>query len=245
MLYFFLAPLFLFFDVTENVDDALALTFAARRLMWLLASLILALTYCLGKYWRDWRIGLTAAILLANTIMFLQKSLDIRPDLISVTCWVGSLVLLVRGIQADIVDGRRTRYFLVASGLLLGMAIMAAQKMLFAGMGLAVTMSWYLLDSRSHGSFKTRYTNILLYLTGLSLPVLLVFGYFAVRGGLGDFIYFNLILNVGWNIRFSPVASLQRLFAQNRFIVGLSIIGVLSTGLRMFDYSRFRRGILF
>lgn len=242
LLYFFLAPLFKFFDVARNVDDAFALMFIARRLMWLLAGSILALTYYLGRYWRDWRIGLAGSVLLAHTIMFLEKTLEIRPDVISVTCWMGSLVLLVRGVQADMADARRTRWSFAFSGFLLGMAIMATQKALFAGMGLAVTMSWYLLDPRSHGSFKTRLTNVLLQVTGVSVPILSVVGYFAVRGGLEEFIYFNWILNVGWKIHFSPARYLQQLFAQNRFFVGLSIIGVLSITLKMFSRSAFRRG---
>jgi hypothetical protein len=242
LLYFFLAPLFMFYDVARNVDDAVALIFTARRLMWLLSGLILALTYRLGKTWRDRRVGLAATVFLAHTIMFLQKSLEIRPDLISVACWIGSLVLLVRGVQTEAANGKRARFCFAFSGFLLGMAIMATQKMLFAGPGLAVTTTWYLLDPRSHGSFKTRLTNILLQLAGLSAPMLLALAYFAVRGGFGDFIYFNLLLNAGWQIQFSPMPYLQRLFEQNRFIVGSSMIGVLGVTPRMFSQEGFRRG---
>ncbi|MGH7834472.1 MAG: hypothetical protein ACREQK_12560, partial [Candidatus Binatia bacterium] len=73
-------------------------------------------------------------------------------------------------------------------------------------------------------------------------PILSVLGYFAARGGLEDFIYFNLLLNVDWRIQFSPMPYLQRLFEQNRFIVGSSIIGLLSMTLRMFSREAFRRG---
>jgi hypothetical protein len=106
----------------------------------------------------------------------------------------------------------------------------------------AVATAWYLLDSRSHGTFKERLTNILLQFIGLSAPIVLVLGYFAVRGGLADFIHFNLLLNVSWQIQFSPVPYLQRLFEQNRFIVGASVIGVVAVSMNMFRREAFRRG---
>jgi 4-amino-4-deoxy-L-arabinose transferase-like glycosyltransferase len=242
LLYFFLAPLFLFYDAASNIDDAFALMFTARRLMWLLAGSILALTYCLGKTWRDWRIGLAAAVFLANTIMFLEKTLEIRPDLISVTCWLGALVLLVRGAQADRSDARRTRYAFALSGFLIGSAMMATQKMVFAGPGLGLTMAWYLLDPRSHGDSKARLTNVLLQTAGASAPILATVIYFAIRGALEEFIYFNWVLNAAWQIRFSPARYLHQLWVQNGLLVGLSVIGVLGIGLRMFSREAFRRG---
>jgi 4-amino-4-deoxy-L-arabinose transferase-like glycosyltransferase len=242
LLYFFLAPLFMFYDAARNIDDAFALMFTARRLMWLLAGSILALTYCLGRTWRDWRIGLAAAVFLANTIMFLEKTLEIRPDLISVTCWLGALVLLVRGAQAERADASRTRYAFVLIGFLIGSAMMATQKMVFTGPGLAVAMTWYLLDPRSHGGFKGRLTNVLLQVAGASAPILAIVVYFTARGALEEFIYFNWVLNAAWQIRFSPARYLEQLWVQNGLLVGLSVIGVLGIGLRMFSREAFRRG---
>jgi 4-amino-4-deoxy-L-arabinose transferase-like glycosyltransferase len=242
LLYFLLAPLFSVFDVTRDVKDALDLTFTARRLMWLFAGSIVALTYCLGNTWRGRRTGLAAAVFLAHTILFLQKSLEIRPDLISAASWVGSVICLMRGIRMEAADARLTRSLFASSGLLLGIAIMATQKMLFAGPGLVVITAWYLVDRRSHGSLTARLKNILLQLASLIAPILLVLGYFAARGGLGDFIHFNLLLNMEWQIRFSPGRYLWQLFQQNQFVVSAGVIGVLNIAVQMFRRPGFRRG---
>src|SRR5260370_37395273 len=69
--------------------------------MWIFAGVILVWTFWLGRLWRDARVGCVAALFLGNIPMFLDKTLEVRPDVPSVALWLACLVAVVRGIREE------------------------------------------------------------------------------------------------------------------------------------------------
>ena len=241
-LYYLLAPCFAFVKAETGYSHAYAAIVFARWLMWLLAGLVLVLTLWLGRCWRGWRVGLLAAVLLALTMIFIRKTTDVRPDVLALVFWMGCLVCLVRAVQWPEPRARRAKALFFGSGLLLGLALMATQKMLFAGPGLALVMAWYLFDRRARGTFGLRCRNALWQLGGLLVPVVLTLGYFALRGGLDEFVEYNLLLNMAWKHRFTPYIYILGLVLQNVAVVGFGLAGLGRACCGMFRTAALRRG---
>ena len=241
-LHFFLASFFPLFDVDQSFAESLSFIFFARLWMWLGTGAILILTLSLGRSLYDWRAALVATLLLSNTLMFLAKSIEIRPDVPAVAFLMASLLLTVKGLRLQTASTARARVHFASSGACLGAAIMCSQKILFVMPGFALSMLWYLLDRRSHGKFRDRALNGVLQVAALCLPIALTVAYFAAREGLGAFIEYNLLMNLRWKTHFPPYGTLSELTRQNPFFVSLAMVGFLAAFARTFGEDSRRRG---
>ena len=120
LFYYFLAPLVRLFQVETSVDDAISMIFFARTAMWMMTGGIVILTFYLGLAWRGWHVGLISAVFLMNAVMFLEKSLEIRPDVFALLCWMGSLVFLIYGLRSRDMCAGRSRMLFFSSGFFFG-----------------------------------------------------------------------------------------------------------------------------
>ncbi len=239
--HFFLAPFFLFFRVETDVSSAFALIFLARFCMWVFTGALLVATFCLGKQWRDTRTGFTSALLLASVLMFLEKTLEIRPDVLSVGFWLACLICVVRAVRGtDAVSASTTTTFAL-SGALLGAGVMYTQKLLFALPGLSLAMLWYVLDSRHRGVFRVRLRHGLCQFIGFCAPVGLTLAYFAAHHAFREFVTDNVLLSFRWKVSFPPYDFLQQLVRQNPIFVALSVAGVVRASATMFRGQGFQR----
>jgi hypothetical protein len=241
-LYFFLAPVFAFFDVETSFAEAKAMMIFSRQLMCVLTGLALLLVLGLGWRWRDWRVGLAGAVFTSGTITFLKKTLEVRPDVLCAVFWMACLLLLLRAVTQTDAGTRRARGFFFGSGVLLGLTVLTTQKMLFTVPGFALTMVWYAVDRRSHGTVKMRCQNVLWQLAGFALPLAVTLGYFAGRDGLYEFVEFNLLLNLRVANHFPPYGTIRTVLSQNPVILGLGMIGCARVAIGMFKEAAFRRG---
>jgi hypothetical protein len=180
-------------------------------------------------------------LFLGNIPMFLDKTLEVRPDVPSVALWLACLVAVVRGIR-DEETGRKSQWRFAWSGIFLGAAIMCTQKMLFALPGFGLSMLWYVLDPRSLGTRRQRFWNVAYQVLGFCLPVFLTLGYFAGRGALSEFFEYNFLLNSHWKIHIAATYFLKQLVKDSPILVGLAISGFFSALWHMFGRERFRRG---
>jgi len=94
-----LAPVFSVFDVDRDPDRAVAFVLAARGVMWILGTVALYLTFRLGRTWAGARTGWLAAALLGATLAFVDKSIEIRPDVPALVCLLGSWLATVTAWQ--------------------------------------------------------------------------------------------------------------------------------------------------
>ncbi|MGK7885773.1 MAG: hypothetical protein AB4057_14245 [Crocosphaera sp.] len=175
--------------------------------------------------------------------MFLQKTLEVRPDVLSTALWLGSLLILLRQIQFKNPNSKFIKWHFLASGILLALACIMTQKILFVLPGLTITMLWYCFDKRSQGLLKERCQNICYQLAGFSFIFILICAYFAWHNALNEFFYFNFFLNANWKLRsFTPWFYLEKLIRQSPFLFTFSSLEVLIIISRLFKDRTFYRG---
>jgi dolichol-phosphate mannosyltransferase len=226
-----LAALMPFYQVDRRFDDALAFICLARRIDLILAAAALALTFLLARLWRGSSTGWIAIALLAVTPVFARKTFEIRPDVLAIVLWLGCLVALVRALSgAPLLSARRRAQLFALSGLLLGSAIMSTQKLLMVMPSFAFAMLWYV--AAGQGQRRTRLREVGLLFAGFAVPVLATLGYFWSQGALGEFIYFNLTLNMHWKFHRSPFHLLNLGFAENPSLLVFGGLGLILEGFR-------------
>jgi hypothetical protein len=233
-LHFFLAPFLAFFAVDTDPGSAEAFLFFARGWMWVFSGLALALTFWLGKLWDGEATGWAGAALLSTTVMFLDKTLEVRPDVPAVVFLLGSWVALLLALRRE-AEGRAASALFAQGGLLLGTALLCTQKALFVLPASAVWMALYLLDARGAAPRTRRVRSVLWHAGGALAPFLIVLALFALRGGLGAFVDSNFVVNLRWPVRFSPEPLLRQLLHENGLLV---VLGLAGLGLALLDLAR-------
>ncbi len=154
--------------------------------------------------------GLVAAAVLAGLPMFLDKSLEIRPDVPAMLLWACALVFLARGIRAY-EKGEGLSLSFVVSGLCLGGAIMCTQKLLFAVPGFVLGgLLWVLFGGAAEE--RTRRLRCAAFSAAAGLfPPLLTWAWFAAHRAGYVFVYNNFLLNARWRAAEPPEPLLARL----------------------------------
>src|SRR6516225_8811143 len=99
--YYLLGPLFRWFDVDGSFESARLYLIAGRGLSLILTAISIVLLVRIGRRWADRRVGLLAGLLLALQPFFLQKTLEMRPDVPALAFMLVGLGLLVRGLRAS------------------------------------------------------------------------------------------------------------------------------------------------
>ena len=80
--------------------DSIETIFAGRYLMLLFSMLILYLTYRIGKLLYDTDVGLLAVLLLSYTGAFVEKALEIRPDVPATVCALIGVAAAIHAIRS-------------------------------------------------------------------------------------------------------------------------------------------------
>jgi hypothetical protein len=219
-----IAPLLALVDVDHDPDRAVAFVLAARGVMWTLGSVAVFLTYRLGRLRAGARTGWLAAALLSVTLAFVEKSIEIRPDVPALVCllgsWLATASALRRGPEERVARGR-----LALAGFLLGSAALFTQKAVFTLPATTILFGWWTLEGRSSGSWRARAKGVLAFAAGGALPLVATLALFAAHTGIAAFFEFNVRRNVAWRMRFSPVPFLRRIFDANPLLVCLAGAG--------------------
>jgi len=225
--------------------EEIRVLFAARALMLVFTAAILYLTYALAKTLYGIDAGLFAALFLSYVIMFLEKTIEVRPDVPAVIFWLASLIFMVKGIQrvsspqqpmAEAQSNTRfplpNLYFML-SGLMIGVAIMFTQKTLFAFGCLLIVLAWMFLDRRVRTPWRRKLKLAGIFLGSMMVPVVLTCLFFYANGGLWEFINCNFIMNSRWRVRFRPYDYIKRLLSQNPFFFAIGLSGLFAGTFRM------------
>lgn len=240
-LHYLLAPLLLLFDVKREAAEAVAFIFFARRLMWAVSGLALALTLRLGWLVGGARRGWLAAAFLSLTVLFTDLTLEIRPDVPALACllasWVATLVGLGRSRGPRTGEAQTARRgaplpAFAAAGFLHGAAVMFTQKALFAGPGTGAVLLLHLLAPAAERPVRQRLHEAAAFCGGGLLPLLATAAFFAAQGSLGAFVDLNLLINAGWKARVAPGPALHLLLQENPTLVALGIAGFVLAAAR-------------
>ena len=234
ILHFTLARLYPIFG------EKIRIAFAARAMMMVFSGFILFLTFVLAAMLYGIDAGLFAALFLSYVIMFLEKTIEVRPDLLAVTFWLAALIFMVKGIQRNSVSPSLRWH--IFSGLCMGMAIMSTQKTLFALGGISLSLLWTLIDRRLVESTKQRLKLAAVFAGGMAVPIGLVCLYFLAHRGLWPFINYNFVMNSRWKVRFAPYNYINQLVRQNPFFVAISLLGLLTATVGMWKREEAAKG---
>jgi hypothetical protein len=245
LLHFFLAPFFRFFALEVEVNDAFAVLFFARAVMWVFTGAILLLTYAMGSVLGGRTTGALAALALSNVVMFLSKSLEVRPDVPATALLLGAVLCAMRASVAPALALRSRHLTWLASGLALGTALMCTQKVAFPALGLGVAVLVSAIGVRGEGQPRVRWSEAVTWVMGIALPAALVVGYFARQGALRQFVASNVLINLRWKGRIGPRGILWELAQQNPLFVALSAAGMIVALLTWLRREENDRGTIF
>ncbi|MGH7411994.1 MAG: glycosyltransferase family 39 protein, partial [Candidatus Methylomirabilis sp.] len=219
LLYYLLAPLF------PLMGEDLRVIYVARGLMLLCLLLILRETYRIATRCFDARTGLLAVLLLSYLLLWWRPAYDVRPDIPQT--WL-VLLGLHRFMQAW--GEHRRRDFLLA-GALLGVALWFLLKTLFPLVGLTLVFALSVGLRRSATALRRSLTGLLLFSSGVLVPVLVGVVLLWLAGAWPGFWQWGVIGAFEWPERFSAFG----LADQRPHVVSwtLAIVGVALTVSKM------------
>jgi 4-amino-4-deoxy-L-arabinose transferase-like glycosyltransferase len=230
--YFALSPFFHWFAVDQSFESARHFLLFARVVSLVLAALSVVLLIRLGRLVANRSVGLLAGLFVAAQPVFIQKTLEIRPDVPAFVLFVGALWFLLRGLSEDEeVAIPRLRWFL-GGGLSLGAAIMCTQKMLFVLPGAFLGLGlWALAGGRR--AWGARMHAVLVVGAGVAIPALFTWIGFAVYGSGRQFIYNNFFLNTRFQLR-----SFRGVQATLKTSWPILVLALLGAGVALYRFSR-------
>jgi hypothetical protein len=235
LLHLLSAPLFSLFEVETSSDEAIAFLFTSRLLMWLCTAAILAFTFRLGVLFEGRAVGWAGALLLSSSLLFLEKTLEFRPDVPACLLLLAAACVLLQALERHTPFASRA---FGASGLLLGAGLLFTLKLVFALLGIVpLLVAFAARGSQAERPARTR--SALAFAAGLAMPGVVTLLYFAGRGALFSFLECTLLVNARWKTRFSPLPILSELAVQNTGLVALAACGfalLLARNLR--DHAR-------
>ena len=185
-LYYLLAPVY------AIVGDSISMLFYSRGIMLLFTCGIIYLVYKLGKMVYGADTGWIGALFVAYNLMFMDKTIETRPDLPGMVFWLLTLIFLIQGMKL-----KERRYYLLTGGSI-ALAILCTPKMLFGGIGLFLAAMWLLFDRRTENTLRESVSAIVWMALGVAIPAGLTCIYFGANQALDDFIYRNFTTNLQW-----------------------------------------------
>jgi len=224
-IYYLLAMLLRGYDVAGSADAMIQAAFAARFVMWLFAGAVLVATFALGTVYRNRSVGWSGAALLSLSVVFVARTLEIRPDVPGLGCWVASQLMLFVALTRARTDARARRLWLGAGGLLLGATLVFTQKALLAGPGFAVFTLIYLLSHDDESSIQKRLVDVVVLAAGCIAPVLLVVAHFWMNGAVGFLLQGALTNNLGWIQEVTAASTIRWMLLRDPFLCAFAAAG--------------------
>jgi hypothetical protein len=222
LLYAMLAPVLALMKPEASYDAAINAILACRWIMYALGCLILYLTYRLGREMHSRTAGLLAVIFTLSTMMFIDRTTEIRPDMLSVPAMLATLILTTRAFHPNS-KFRNSQFFL--AGILSALSILATPKTLFFLDGYA--LAFIVLLYKQNPTWRHRIQQLAIYLVGVAIPFALTLVIFATFNGAAEFVTHNFLLNAHWKFHLDKWEQIHNLAYENPLLVALGTAGLL------------------
>jgi hypothetical protein len=159
--------------------------------------------------------SLLSVLLLLSMVMFLDKSIEIRPDVPQVLMGLVSVYFFVSFLRSQ------KNLHIVLAGVSASFSFIFLQKAVFLLLGYAALLLYGLLTTRI--SFRST----VYFVVSFSLPTALFLGHVATSGSLTDYVVSVWLVNINWSDTFSPLLYPSRSFVtQNALFWLLSPVSV-------------------
>jgi 4-amino-4-deoxy-L-arabinose transferase-like glycosyltransferase len=245
-IYYLLAALMRGYDIAHHVDDAIAVLFVARTVMWLFAGTVIAFTFVLGTRYGGKTVGWLSAAFLSLCVVFVGRSLEIRPDVPATTFWVSSQWALFNALTLG-KDRRTSRRWWMLAGLMLGGTLVFTQKALLAGPGFAVFAILYVVRREQARSAASKIVDLAVFVGSSAIPLLLIVAHFWANGAARSLVDGVLINNLGWIQELTPGTTVRWMLLRDPLFCAFATAGFLLAGIRVTepgDHSFWRLAVL-
>ncbi len=155
-----------------------------------------------------------------------ETAIQIRPDLLQTLFWLISFYLFIKFHR------RHNPLAMLACGIMLGVMVCFNFKSLIAGLVILIFLLLEFFQLRSKIIIK----DSLFIATGATIPFLLISGYFYLKGGLQDFIYYSLIFNIDIVNHLQTETTIQKLHAYAFFTLDAILTFYSLYGLQYLHY---------
>jgi len=231
-IYYLLSALMRGWDVAHQLNDAIALLFVARTVMWVFAGTVIAVTFMLGTRYGGKAVGWLSAAFLSLSVVFVARSLEIRPDVPAAAFWVASQWALVNALTPGH-DRRKARLWWVLGGLMLGGTLVFTQKALLAGPGFAAFAALYVMTRDRARSAGSKIVDLAIFVGTAVIPLLLVVAHFWAHGAVGSLLDGVLINNLGWIQEVLARSTLRWMLLRDPLLCAFAAAGFVGAGLRL------------
>ena len=223
LFYYLLIPLF------HLVREGSRLVIVARMIMSCAAFVILFLVYLLARIDHDRKTSFLAVLILSYMVIFVEKSIEVRPDQILISLWLMSLWMAIRSIA------RAQRLALLSAGGLLGIAFLFSPKALLPCTGMCITFAVLSFMKRKRYGF-TGFAKLQgLYTLGFVMPIAVCFALFYHAGALKAMLTFTVLENLKYP---DPFRATYLLYLRN-----ICFFALAGAGLFM-HIRNLRRGLI-
>jgi 4-amino-4-deoxy-L-arabinose transferase-like glycosyltransferase len=239
LLYYFLAPAFSLFG------EGVSLIFTLRAFFSAVALFIVLLTYFLARLDHDRLTSLLSALVLSFSVIFLQKTIEIRPDQFLVILWLASLWIIIRSSRM-----KKNGIQLTLAGFLLGIAMLFSPKTLLCYFAAILTFAACFTSHAVQPTDRIRRLLrisgwCLFYTLGFLIPVSACALFFWHENSLDLLIKSTLLTNLNYPHAWHPMylLSLQHIVL---FLLGFAGITICLRERRTFEStydSRFLLGV--
>src|SRR5262245_1467585 len=195
--YYVLRPFYHWIPVDASFENAHRFLMAARGLSLVLTALATYLVYRIGRAWQEARTGLVAALFFVAQPVVLQKTIEMRPDMLGLPFLLDGLLLLVHGFEGGADSAAPGLRRFIGAGLAVGAAIMCTQKMMFALPGLFAGLGIWALRGGRAGMLRRISAN-LVFVAGIAIPAALTWVVFAAQHAGHEFVFNNFVVNAHW-----------------------------------------------
>lgn len=210
LLYYLLVPVLLVFGETTNT------LIVIRLIFFCLLLLILLTTYLLTtKVYNNNEVSNISSILLLTAFIFTTNAIELRPDVPQVLFSLISVLYLVFYIESN------SFKHLVVSSCSLGIAFLFLQKALF----LILTILVFLVYRAAKKQML--YRDVLKYIASICLICTPYYCYLFYSESISAYYIFNWALNIRFEDRSFPFATLISTYRANTFLWASYILGLL------------------
>jgi len=218
------------FHVDTAPDDAIRFVFFARTLMWGFAVSSVVLIVFIGARCGGAVVGWLSGALVSTSIVFVGRTLEIRPDVPALAFWLAALLALMRAVPSARIDDRSRLWFATA-GFCLGCGLVFNQKLLLAGPGLVVLGLSYLLLPVRPSHIARRMLDLAAFSLMCAIPLLTITAAFWWRGAFTDLWRGALVNNLHWPQEVATTDTLKWMLVRDPFLSAFAVAGLVQVTL--------------
>ena len=203
----------------ELIGPSWSAVMVARGLMAACAAAGLVLTYALARRFGGGMVPGVAVALHATTLLFVDKSLEIRPDVPAAALWTLAVLLTV--------DGLRGGGCFAVAGTALGFGLLFTFTLAFGAIGLGLAVLYRQFRGGGLGGIRRGVPDLLTLVGWSALPLVLMLLSLAHQEQLAAFVDEVIVGPASWPRELDPREYLGALLLGNPLLIGVGCLGLM------------------